>query len=482
MPAVPTHTYAGSLLLPAVLLPLDSDLFGEVDKQINLLLQMLAPHEEQLTFRSAVNTLLTHFVKTVTTGTPYTSVQLKCVDTSFEPINCFMPDDGFKRKFIASKQLNPNFMSLLYDRLLKLSTDRNQLFVYDNAAVTASITGDDDILELDGSREAGDVYGPQFMSMYQRMVLSDVLYVSNQSTAFEDKSSDDGKGDTDTVHFMINGLPVEISTQAGQELSMLAFLEEVSALVGKDCLFKRSLLLIRAWWSYETAAYIGCSMKNTLDEDTLGLLLCCIFNKYHIKLHTPFQALSVFLAEYGDVEWTGKIITLQGIFPVTLDHNTLYKLVQPQSAHLVDATMLQKYQTLNTTTSQTPPISGHLSRSRSDDRSHPSQHESHAKDVSKVGSSDRSLLSSAERETNARDSGKTGSSGNTDESPTPLVLLEDTPLTLAGLDLHMINILSPLTYKNTITNKLNPRKLKRIIKVFQIGVRNMVSTYEKVYI
>jgi hypothetical protein len=42
------------------------------------------------------------------------------------------------------------------------------------------------------------------------------------------------------------------------DLCMLAFTDEVDALVGKNHLFKRSILLIRAWWFYETVRLCFC--------------------------------------------------------------------------------------------------------------------------------------------------------------------------------------------------------------------------------
>ena len=50
------------------------------------------------------------------------------------------------------------------------------------------------------------------------------------------------------------------------DLCMLAFTDEVDALVGKNHLFKRSILLIRAWWFYETVRFC-----------VLRFCLCAIF-------------------------------------------------------------------------------------------------------------------------------------------------------------------------------------------------------------
>jgi hypothetical protein len=48
-----------------------------------------------------------------------------------------------------------------------------------------------------------------------------------------------------------NSIRVEIISNARIELCLLSFFEEFDRLIGRDHLFKRSLLLIRAWWHYE---------------------------------------------------------------------------------------------------------------------------------------------------------------------------------------------------------------------------------------
>ena len=53
----------------------------------------------------------------------------------------------------------------------------------------------------------------------------------------------------------------------------------------------------------------------------------------------------------------------------------------------------------------------------------------------------------------------------------------DAPSVISGRDAvklfekRAINILHPLNFSNMVTDKLNPRRAKRIVKVFQVGMR-----------
>jgi hypothetical protein len=53
------------------------------------------------------------------------------------------------------------------------------------------------------------------------------------------------------------GLEVDISFNHSGALSTAAFLDEVDAVIGKGHLFKRSVLLIKAWCTHEAANYCG---------------------------------------------------------------------------------------------------------------------------------------------------------------------------------------------------------------------------------
>lgn len=57
-----------------------------------------------------------------------------------------------------------------------------------------------------------------------------------------------------------SGLEVDITVNRGGALNTVAFLEEADQMIGRNHLFKRSVLLIKAWCLHEAANYCGKSI------------------------------------------------------------------------------------------------------------------------------------------------------------------------------------------------------------------------------
>ena len=159
----------------------------------------------------------------------------------------------------------------------------------------------------------------------------------------------------DQMNYQVNcsldaHLRVEIVVNARTDLCMLAFVEEFSGLVGQDNLFKRSLLLIRAWWVYETASYMGCPIKHYLSDFSLCIMVCAIFNQYHAQIGSPLQALCLFLTEYSGYDGSTHAITLQGIVSFVVD-GTVFESCASES-HLVSAQILDRFHGIFNVSSQ----------------------------------------------------------------------------------------------------------------------------------
>ena len=152
------------------------------------------------------------------------------------------------------------------------------------------------------------------------------------------------QGNDCKLSFLCDMTEVEISLNARNDVCLLAFFEEVDNLVGQDSLFKRSILLIRAWWEYETAEYFDSpATRQLLNESAICVMVCAIFNQHHTRIQSPLQALCLFLAEYSAYDGTTEVITLQGIVPFrSLDSHQL-TLSEPSKKHLVSSTLLDKY-------------------------------------------------------------------------------------------------------------------------------------------
>ncbi|GMH90333.1 hypothetical protein TrST_g1364 [Triparma strigata] len=153
------------------------------------------------------------------------------------------------------------------------------------------------------------------------------------------------EGESRAIRCTTDGVNVDMTANSIEELYQVAFLEEVDLLLGKDHLFKRSILLVKAWWLYETRAFSGQTMLASVSEFALTTMLLAVVNKYHARLQHPLQVLSMFFSVYCKLDWTKEAVTVQGI--VEVDGSRLGKLKEGftnSDEMLISPDMILRYQ------------------------------------------------------------------------------------------------------------------------------------------
>ncbi|KAL8206030.1 hypothetical protein R6Q57_009581 [Mikania cordata] len=116
------------------------------------------------------------------------------------------------------------------------------------------------------------------------------------------------------VKCMVQNLVVDISVNQIGGLCTLCFLEQVDRIIKKDHLFKRSIILIKAWCYYESrtlGAHVG--LISTYGLETLVLY---IFHVFHTTIDGPLSVLYKFLEYFSAFDWDNYGISLMG--PVRL--------------------------------------------------------------------------------------------------------------------------------------------------------------------
>ena len=81
-------------------------------------------------------------------------------------------------------------------------------------------------------------------------------------------------------------------------------------------LFKRSVLLIKAWCNYESRGYSGPPVSGILSEYAILTMVLHVFNLYHESIFFPIQALARFLATFSVWEWEKYAVTIYGAVSV----------------------------------------------------------------------------------------------------------------------------------------------------------------------
>jgi hypothetical protein len=138
------------------------------------------------------------------------------------------------------------------------------------------------------------------------------------------------------IRSMINGVSFDISTNQLPSLFADSLVERINDFVSNNNLFKRSLLLVKAWFNYESPRFThgGGSLYNSRDSKisswVLTIMLIWTFNEKGKEIHFPLQALAHFLRVFSNFDWRNDVLTIAG--PIALDEmNTESSVEYPAS-------------------------------------------------------------------------------------------------------------------------------------------------------
>lgn len=116
------------------------------------------------------------------------------------------------------------------------------------------------------------------------------------------------------VKCLVENIVVDISFNQLGGLCTLCFLEKVDRKIGKDHLFKRSIILVKAWCYYESR--ILGAHHGLISTYALETLVLYIFHLFHASLHGPLEVLYRFLDYFSKFDWDKYCLSLQG--PVSI--------------------------------------------------------------------------------------------------------------------------------------------------------------------
>ncbi|KAJ0259451.1 NTP_transf_2 domain-containing protein [Hirschfeldia incana] len=108
----------------------------------------------------------------------------------------------------------------------------------------------------------------------------------------------------------IRKIAVDISFNQMAGLSAFCFLEQVDQIFGRDHLFKRSIILIKAWCYYESRT-LGAN-AGLISTYALAVLVLHIINISYSSLSGPLAVLFKFLDYYASFDWGNNCVTVFG--------------------------------------------------------------------------------------------------------------------------------------------------------------------------
>ncbi|KAM3689997.1 hypothetical protein ACJW30_09G087600 [Castanea mollissima] len=136
----------------------------------------------------------------------------------------------------------------------------------------------------------------------------------NRAAEFVVKDVQMIRAEVKLVKCLVQNIVVDISFNQLGGLCTLCFLEKVDRLIGKDHLFKRSIILIKAWCYYESR--ILGAHHGLISTYALETLVLYIFHLFHASLNGPLAVLYKFLDYFSKFDWDNYCISLTG--PVRL--------------------------------------------------------------------------------------------------------------------------------------------------------------------
>ncbi|KAF8394834.1 hypothetical protein HHK36_018770 [Tetracentron sinense] len=136
----------------------------------------------------------------------------------------------------------------------------------------------------------------------------------NKAAEYEVKDIQYVHAEVKLVKCLIQNIVVDISFNQLEGLCSLCFLEQVDLFIGKEHLFKRSIILIKAWCYYESR--ILGAHHGLISTYALETLVLYIFHHFHSSLNGPLVVLYRFLDYFSKFDWNNYCISLNG--PVSI--------------------------------------------------------------------------------------------------------------------------------------------------------------------
>ncbi|KAJ8561489.1 hypothetical protein K7X08_037222 [Anisodus acutangulus] len=162
----------------------------------------------------------------------------------------------------------------------------------------------------------GDIDLTALSSNYSEETLArDVLAVlqeeeNRENAEFDVKDTQFIDAEVKLVKCLVQNTVIDISFNQLGGLCSLCFLEQIDRLVGKNHLFKRSIILAKAWCYYESR--ILGAHHGLISTYALEILVLYIFHMYHSSLSGPLAVLYIFLDYYSKFDWDIYCVSLNG--------------------------------------------------------------------------------------------------------------------------------------------------------------------------
>ncbi|XP_047319793.1 uncharacterized protein LOC124923858 [Impatiens glandulifera] len=168
--------------------------------------------------------------------------------------------------------------------------------------------GDIDLTSFSNNQNMKDSWANQVRDMLEKEE-------KNENAEFRVKEVQYIQAEVKLIKCLVENIVVDISFNQLGGLCTLCFLEEVDHLIDQNHLFKRSIILIKAWCYYESR--ILGAHHGLISTYALETLVLYIFHVYNNTFTGPLEVLYRFLEFFSNFDWENFCVSLWGPVPIS---------------------------------------------------------------------------------------------------------------------------------------------------------------------
>ncbi|XP_025795301.1 uncharacterized protein LOC112875606 isoform X2 [Panicum hallii] len=168
--------------------------------------------------------------------------------------------------------------------------------------------GDIDVTAFGNSEELKDIWANLVRDALEREEKS-------ENAEFHVKEVQYIQAEVKIIKCIVENIVVDISFNQVGGLCTLCFLEEIDNLISRNHLFKRSIILIKAWCFYESR--ILGAHHGLISTYALEMLVLYIFHVFNNSFTGPLEVLYRFLEFFSNFDWEKFCLSLWGPVPIS---------------------------------------------------------------------------------------------------------------------------------------------------------------------
>ncbi|GAA0184989.1 hypothetical protein LIER_32277 [Lithospermum erythrorhizon] len=168
--------------------------------------------------------------------------------------------------------------------------------------------GDIDLTAFSNNQSLKDSWATQVRDMLEKEE-------KDENADFSVKDVQYIQAEVKLIKCLVDNIVVDISFNQLGGLCTLCFLEEVDNLISQDHLFKRSVILIKAWCYYESR--ILGAHHGLISTYALETLVLYIFHVFNNSFAGPLEVLYRFLEFFSNFDWDNFCVSLWGPVPIS---------------------------------------------------------------------------------------------------------------------------------------------------------------------